>query len=77
MEETEHPCPDCGDEHLPIDPRFGICWACLPCYCGQGCGFSHAYGDMGYKTCELGIDVQILDARLLEKWVFSLKPVAF
>ena len=50
--DTEKPCPICGDENLPIDDRFDLCWACLPCYCGDGCGFSIRYGHLGIKTCE-------------------------
>ena len=65
------PCPDCGDgfeTRSPLHPWAGICWACLPCYCGDGCGYtSGLMGANGIKSCETEIPQPDLDERLAER----------
>lgn len=59
-------CTDCGwtieDGVTPLDNN-GICWACLPCACGNGCGFASGLeGADGIKVCEHGMTTAELDA---------------
>jgi len=59
-------CPECGwsdeDGCTPIDDRGGVCWACMPCACGKGCGFGP--GSDGVKRCEYGMDQKEIDEKV-------------
>lgn len=55
-------CEQDDEARYPIDSRYLVCWACIPCVCGQGCGFDGA--DTGRHTCEWDMTDAEIDAKL-------------